>query len=72
MVQSVVSGMPIVRFGFKPRPGQKFGSRFLLRLHFIANLAMMITLTAHCLWEDVMARERTGRLPSYAMAKKMK
>jgi len=34
-----------------------------------ANLAK---LTVHCWWEDEMARERTGHLPSYAEAKKMK
>ena len=26
----------------------------------------------HCQWEDEMVRERTGHLPSYAEAKKMK
>src|SRR6218665_1662434 len=32
----------------------------------------MSTLTVHCQWEDEMAKERTGHLPSYAEAKKMK
>ena len=38
----------------------------------LANSAMMSTLTLHCQWENEMVRERTGRLPSYAEAKKMK
>ena len=38
--------------GFKSRPGQKFGSRFLLHLRPLANPAMMSTLTTHCHWED--------------------
>ena len=58
--------------GFKPRPGQKFGSIFLFQLRPLANSAMMSTLTAHCQWEDETARERTGHPPSYAVAKKMK
>jgi len=33
---------------------------------------MMSTLTALCQWEDEMVRERTGHLPSYAVAKKKK
>ena len=33
---------------------------------------MMSTLTVHCQWEDEMVRERTGHLPSYAEAKKMR
>jgi len=33
---------------------------------------MMSTLTVHCQWEVEMVRERTGHLPSYAKAKKMK
>ena len=48
--------------GFKSRPGQKFGSRFLLHLCPLAYSAM----TVHCLWEDETARERTGHLPVYA------
>jgi len=32
----------------------------------------MSTLTVHCQWEDETVRERTGHLPSYAEAKKMK
>ena len=32
----------------------------------------MSTLIALCLWENEMVRERTGRMPSYAVAKKMK
>ena len=58
--------------GFKSRQGQIFGSRFLLRLHPLANSAMMSTLTAHCQWEDDTAMERTGYPPSYAEAKKLK
>ena len=50
--------------GFKSWLGQKFGSRFLLRLHPLANSAMMSTLTIHCQWEDDTARERTGHPPS--------
>ena len=50
--------------------GQIFGSRFLLYIAPLANFAMMITLP--CQWEDVMVRERTGHLPSYSKAKKMK
>ena len=38
----------------------------------LANSAMMITLTAHCQWEDETVRERTGHPPSYAVVKKMK
>ena len=37
---------------FKPRPGQKFSSRFLFHLFPLANLAMMSTLTTLCQWED--------------------
>jgi len=37
-----------------------------------ANSAMMSTLTVHCQCEDEVVRERTGHLPSYAKAKKMK
>jgi len=55
--------------GIKSRPGQKFGSRFLLHLRPLANSAMMSTLTIHCQWEDEMVRERTGHLSSYAEAK---
>jgi len=56
-------------FGFKI---QKFGSRFLLHLHPLANSAMMSTPTAHCQWEDEMVRERTGHPSSRAESKKMK
>ena len=56
--------------GFKLWQGQKFGLRFLLHLRPLADSAMMSTLTAHCQWEDETARERTGRPPSYAVAKK--
>src|SRR6218665_808835 len=45
---------------------------FLLRMRPLANSAMMSTLTAHCQWEDEMARETTGHSPSYTEAKKMK
>ena len=38
----------------------------------LANSAMMSTLTARGQWEDKTVRERTGRPPSYAEAKKMK
>src|SRR6218665_1922141 len=55
--------------GFKSRPGQKLGSRFLLHLHPLANSATMSTLTVHCQWEDETERERTGHPPSYADAK---
>src|SRR6218665_4045772 len=41
--------------GFKSRPGQKFGLRFLCPL---ANSAMMSTLTVRCQWEDETLRER--------------
>ena len=58
--------------GFKFQPGQKFWLRFLLHLHLLANSAMMSTLTVNCQWEDETVRERTGHLPSYAEAKKMK
>ena len=58
--------------GFKPQPGQNFGLRFLLHLCPLANSAMMSSLTVHCKWEDETVRERTGHLPSYAKAKKMK
>jgi len=37
---------------FKSRPGQKFGSRFLLHLRPLANSAMMSTLTVQCQWEE--------------------
>jgi len=52
------------------RQGQKYESRFLL----LANTAMMCTLTAHSQLEvrELTVRERTGHLPSYAEAKKMK
>jgi len=33
---------------------------------------MMSALTVHCQWEDETVRERTGHMPSYAKAKKMK
>jgi len=33
---------------------------------------MMSTVTVHCQWEDETARDRTGKLPSYAEFKKMK
>ena len=47
--------------------------RFLLHLFpTIANSALLRTLTVHCHWEDEVLRERTGRLPSFAEAKKMK
>jgi len=36
------------------------------------NSAIMSILTVYCLWEDEMVRERTGHIPSYAEAKKMK
>src|SRR6218665_36552 len=58
--------------GFKSRPGQKSGLRFLLHLCPLANSAMNSTLTAHCQWEVETVRERTGHQPSYAEAKKMK
>src|SRR6218665_3236402 len=58
--------------GFKSRPGQIFGSRFLFHLHPLANSAIMSTLTVHCQWEEEMVRERTGHLPSCAKAKKVK
>ena len=58
--------------GSNPRPGEKFGSRFLYHLHLLANAAMMSTLTTHCQWEDETVREMTGHLPSNAVAKKMK
>src|SRR6218665_1633182 len=58
--------------GFKSQPGQKFGSRFLLHLHPLANSAMTSTLTVHCPWEDETVSERTGHPLSYAKAKKMK
>src|SRR6218665_723892 len=38
----------------------------------LSTSAIMCTLTAHCQWEDEMARERTGHPPSYAEAKKIK
>src|SRR6218665_1356900 len=58
--------------GLKSQPGLKFGSRFLLLLRPLTNSAMMSTLTVHCQWEHEMVRERTGHLPSYAEAEKMK
>ena len=58
--------------GFKSRPGQKFGLRFLLQMHPIADSATMSTLTTHCKWEDETVRERTDHPPSYAEAKKIK
>src|SRR6218665_1517110 len=58
-------------WGFKSRPGQRFGLRFLLHLRPLANSAMMSTMTVHCQWEDETVRERTGHPPSYAKAKKM-
>src|SRR6218665_2700844 len=58
--------------GLKSRPGQKFGSRFLLHLHPLAYSAMMSTLTIHCQWEDEMVRETTGHPLSHAKAKKLK
>src|SRR6218665_1625110 len=57
---------------FKSRPGQKFGSRFLLQLYPLANSAMMTKLTAHYQWKDETVRERTRHQPSYTEAKKMK
>src|SRR6218665_751337 len=57
---------------FKSRPQQKFGSRFLLHVHPIANSAMMSTLAVYCQYEDETVRERTGHQPSCAGAKKMK
>ena len=59
-----------MRFGFKSRPGQKFGSRYLIHLRPIANSAMMNTLTVHCRWEDETAG-MIGYLPSCAEAEKM-
>ena len=58
--------------GFKPRPGQKFGSRFLFHLRPLANSAMMSTLTALCQWEDETVMERTGHPHSYALAKSVR
>ena len=58
--------------GFKSRPGQKFGSRFLLHVCPLDNSAMMSTLTIHCQWEDETVRERTGHPSSHAETKKMK
>ena len=58
--------------GFKYRPWQKFGSRFLLHLCPLANSAVTCTLTTHCQWEDETVRERTGHPPLFAEAKKMK
>ena|SRR6218665_2395033 len=58
--------------GFKPRPGQKFGSRFLFHLSSLYNSAMMSTLTAHFQWEDEIVMEWIGHPFSYAVAEKMK
>ena len=58
--------------GFISRPLQKFGSRSLLHLRPLANSAVMSTLTAYCQRVDETVRERTGRLSSYAEAKKVK
>jgi len=58
--------------GFKSLLGQKFGSRVLLFLYLIANLAIMSTLTVHCRWKEEKMKERTSHQPSYADAKKMK
>ena len=38
----------------------------------LANSATMCTQTVHCKWEDEMVRERTGKSPSYDVAKKVK
>ena len=56
--------------GFKSRPGQKFGSRFLLHQCPLANSARMSTVC--CRREDETAMQRTGHPPSYAEAKKIK
>src|SRR6218665_2446615 len=52
--------------GFKSRQGQIFGSRFLLRLHPLANSAMMSTLTAHWKmirrWRGLATRPHMPRL----------
>src|SRR6218665_2531007 len=58
--------------GFKHRPGQKFGSKFLSHLCLLVNSALMSTLIAHCQREDETVRQRTGHPPAYAVAKKMK
>ncbi len=58
--------------GFKPRPEQKFGSRFLFHLRPLANSAMMSKLTVHCQREDETARVRTVHPPSYSEAKEVK
>jgi len=49
--------------GFKSRPGQKFGSTFLLHMHPLASSAMMSTLTVHCQWEDEPVSERISHPP---------
>jgi len=51
--------------------GGVFDTQFVY-LRPLANSAMMSTLTAHCQWEEETVRERIGRPPSYAVAKKMK
>jgi len=42
--------------------------KFLFPEHPSANSVTMSTLTAHCRWEDEMARDRPGHSPSYAFA----
>jgi|SRR6218665_2935982 len=62
----------VLALGFKSRPGQKFGLRFMFHLHPCANSAVMNTLTAHCQWYGEMVRERIDHPPSCAESKKMK
>ena len=57
---------------FKSSLEQKFVSGFLFHLCPHANSAIMSTPTVLCQWEDPLVRKKTGHLPSYAEAKKMK
>ena len=41
-------------------------------LVFYSTLCMTRLSDLRCRWVDVMARKRTGHMPSYAEAKKMK
>ena len=52
---------------FKSWPISKFGFRFLLHLHRLANSPLISTMTVHCQGEDEMVR--TGRTLLYSKAK---
>ena len=68
----VHTGLLIKRFGVQILGRAESWIEISAQPALLANSAMMSTLTVHCQWEDETMRERDGRPPSYAEAKKMK